>query len=55
LCLTAVQFRQRYNGQRMLDRFREELVLPHLVTLRKFAPLSPPPGWLTERLPPHVM
>jgi AraC-like DNA-binding protein len=55
LGLTAVQFRQRYTGQRMFEHFREELVLPHLDTLRSFTPLLPPPGWLATRLPPHVM
>jgi AraC-like DNA-binding protein len=55
LRLTAVDFRKTYSGQRMLDHFREELVAPHLATLRVFAPLTPPPGWLAPRLPNHVM
>jgi AraC-like DNA-binding protein len=55
LRLTAVDFRKTYSGQRMLDHFREELVVPHLATLRVFAPLTPPPGWLAPRLPNHVM
>jgi AraC-like DNA-binding protein len=55
LHLTAVEFRRRYTGQRMLDRFREELVLPYLPTLRVFAPLTPPPGWLAPQLPSDVM
>ena len=46
LHLTAVQFRERYDGDRMLGRFREELVLPHLETLRSFTPLTAPPGWM---------
>jgi AraC-like DNA-binding protein len=40
LRMTAVDFRQRYDGEGMLQRFREDLVLPHLSTLRTFAPLS---------------
>src|SRR5687768_11678425 len=38
--LTAVEFRQKYDGEGMLQRFREDLVLPHLVTLRDFSPLT---------------
>lgn len=46
LQLTAVQFRERYDGATMLQRFREELVLPCLDTLRTFTPLTAPPGWM---------
>lgn len=52
---TAVEFRRRYTGQRMLDHFRQELVIPYLPTLRVFAPLTPPPGWLAPELPNDVM
>ena len=45
LQMTAVDFRQRYDGEGMLQRFREELVLPHLTVLRTFTPLNAPPGW----------
>jgi len=38
--MTAVEFRHRYDGEGMLQRFREELVLPYLDTLRCFTPLS---------------
>ena len=38
--LTAVEFRQRYDGEGMLQRFRADLVLPYLPTLRTFTPLS---------------
>jgi len=38
--LTAVEFRQRYDGEGMLERFRADLVLPYLTTLRTFTPLS---------------
>lgn len=55
LHVTAVQFRQRYTGLRMLEHFREMLILPHLETLRTFNPLAPPPGWMSTRIPPHVM
>jgi hypothetical protein len=38
--MTAVELRQKYDGEGMLQRFREDLVLPHLATLRTFSPLS---------------
>jgi hypothetical protein len=37
--LTAVEFRQRYDGEGMLARFRSDLVLPFLPMLRDFSPL----------------
>ena len=49
LRVTAVEFRQRYDGEGMLHRFREELVLPFLPILRRLTPLSGPPGWLPPR------
>jgi AraC-like DNA-binding protein len=51
LYLTAAQFRERYDGEGMLQRFREELVLPHLPVLRGFTPLTAPPGWVPGRAP----
>jgi AraC-like DNA-binding protein len=50
LRITAVEFRQHYDGEGMLHRFREELVIPHLETLRSFRPLTAPAGW-TAPLP----
>ncbi|HEX2779152.1 MAG TPA: helix-turn-helix domain-containing protein [Gemmatimonadaceae bacterium] len=38
--LTAVEFRERYDGEGMLQRFRAELILPYVEVLRRFAPLS---------------
>jgi AraC-like DNA-binding protein len=55
LRMTAVDFRRHHTGRRMLDHFREQLVIPHLPTLRSFTPLTPPPGWLASRVPEHVM
>ena len=40
LHLTAMEFRDRYDGARMFDRFRRELVLPHVAALRRLSPLS---------------
>jgi AraC-like DNA-binding protein len=42
LGVTPTEFRETYDGARMLDRFRKEIVLPHLATLRAFSPLAPP-------------
>jgi AraC-like DNA-binding protein len=38
--LTAVEFRQKYDGEGMLQRFREDLIIPYLPRLKNFAPLS---------------
>jgi len=46
---TAVDFRHRYDGEGMLQRFRDELVLPYVATLREFRPLTAPPGWMGRR------
>jgi AraC-like DNA-binding protein len=40
LDITALEFRERYDGAGMVDRFREELILPYLNGLRELAPLS---------------
>jgi len=45
LRMTALEFRQRYDGEGMLQRFREELVLPFLPVLRRFNPLASAPYW----------
>ena len=41
MSMTAVEFRERYDGAGMLHHFREILVLPHLERLRQLRPLSP--------------
>jgi AraC-like DNA-binding protein len=48
LGITAVEFRQRYDGEGMLRRFRDDLVIPHVSALRRFTPLSGPPAWLAR-------
>ena len=48
LRMTAVEFRQRYDGEGMLQRFRDELVLPHVAILRRFSPLATSPVWPAE-------
>jgi AraC-like DNA-binding protein len=49
--LTAVEFRQKYDGEGMLQRFRDELITPHLPRLRTFAPLSVAVTRAVERQP----
>ncbi|SRR5579883_2442641 len=39
--LTPSDFRRRYTARAMLERFRQDLVLPFLPTLRRFSPLAP--------------
>ena len=39
--ITALQFRDRYDGEGMLQHFREALVLPYLDKLRPLRPLTP--------------
>ncbi|HET7189020.1 MAG TPA: helix-turn-helix domain-containing protein [Gemmatimonadaceae bacterium] len=45
LHMTAGEFRHRYDGAGMFERFRADLVLPHLTVLRALRPLTAPPGW----------
>ncbi|HEU4995775.1 MAG TPA: helix-turn-helix domain-containing protein [Gemmatimonadaceae bacterium] len=42
LHVTAVEFRQRYDGAGMFERFRHELVLPNAAVLRRLSPLAHP-------------
>ena len=44
LSITAGEFRCTYDGERMLGRFRRELVLPNLDLLRELRPLAVRPG-----------
>ena len=48
LQMTALQFRRRYDGEGMLTRFREDLVLPYLTALRTLRPLTGGPGWMKD-------
>ena len=50
LGMTAVEFRQTYDGEGMLQRFRDELILPHRPALQAFIPLSSPLSRPAERL-----
>jgi hypothetical protein len=46
--MTAQEFRRRYDGERMVRRFREELVLPFTDVLRDFSPLGDRARWVAE-------
>jgi AraC-like DNA-binding protein len=46
--MSPVIFRQKYDGDSMLLRFREELVIPYASILRKFSPVAAQPGWLAS-------
>ena len=52
LHITAGEFRSRYDGAGMFERFRGELVLPYLTILRTLRPLTAPPGWARPAQPP---
>lgn len=53
LSITALEFRQRYDGEGMLHRFREELILPFVSTLRSFSPLIEGLRWLAGSSSPR--
>ncbi len=48
LGMSPVRFRESCDGERMLLRFREELIIPHLRTLRSFRPATAQPGWISK-------
>ena len=50
LCLTAGEFRARYDCAGMFERFRQDLVVPYVLPLSTLHPLTNPVGW-TERHP----
>jgi AraC-like DNA-binding protein len=56
LQLTAGEFRRSYDGAAMLERFRHELVLPHVETLCSLSPIAIRSGTagMPARLPPSA-
>ena len=44
--ISAGEFRARYDGTGMFERFRGELILPFIPALRELHPLTVPPGWM---------
>jgi AraC-like DNA-binding protein len=51
LQMTAGEFRIRYDGMGMFERFRHELVLPYVSILRELHPIAAPPGWIRASKP----
>jgi AraC-like DNA-binding protein len=51
LQMTAGEFRVRYDGMGMFERFRHELVLPYVSILRELHPIVAPPGWIRASKP----
>jgi len=49
LDLTALEFRARFDGAAMFERFRADLVLPHLERLRRLSPLTRGSGYAPAR------
>jgi AraC-like DNA-binding protein len=47
--MSPVVFRERYDGAGMLLFFREELILPYVVILRNFRPVTAEPGWIRRQ------
>lgn len=48
LGMSPMRFREAYDGEKMLRRFREELILPHISKLRAFRPVTAQPGWISK-------
>lgn len=51
LGITAGEFRRQHDGRTMLQRFRDELLRPHLNILREFRPLSGRPSGRPRNIP----
>ena len=48
LGMSPVQFRDSCDGDRMMLRFRNELIIPYVETLRSFRPATAQPGWIAK-------
>jgi hypothetical protein len=47
--MSPVDFRNRFDGQGMLQHFRAQLVLPYAEILRTFRPVEAYPGWMVDK------
>lgn len=47
--MSPVVFRNRYDGQGMVQYFRTQLILPYTGTLRHFHPIDAYPGWVGDK------
>lgn len=54
LDMTAGEFRSRYDGRDMFERFRTELIVPYQEALCKLHPLNAPPGWMRSKKSPEA-
>jgi AraC-like DNA-binding protein len=54
LDLSASEFRRRYTGESMFERFRDELILPYRGQLNTFDPYVSPPQWIARRVPDDI-
>ena len=48
LGISPVEFRDTHDGNAMLNRYRNELILPFLDQLRSFRPAAAEPGWIPK-------
>jgi AraC-like DNA-binding protein len=46
--MSPVTFRNRFDGQGMVQYFRTQLILPYSATLRSFHPIEAIPGWVGD-------
>jgi AraC-like DNA-binding protein len=46
--MSPVTFRNRFDGQGMVQHFRTQLILPYAATLRTFHPIEAYPGWVGD-------
>lgn len=47
--MSPVDFRNRFDGQGMVQHFRTQLILPYADTLRCFHPIDAFPGWIGDK------
>lgn len=55
LDIGAAEFRQRFDGERMLEHMRQTLVLPYRPALLDFDPFHSPPSWMPAGRPAAAM
>jgi hypothetical protein len=55
LDIGAAEFRQRFDGERMLEHMRQTLVLPYRPALLDFDPFHSPPSWMPVGRPSAAM
>lgn len=53
--MSPVTFRNRFDGQGMVQYFRTQLILPHAATLHIFHPIEAYPGWVGDKQEPTLV